>query len=602
MEVSTTVLSDRNGSTVCENELIVGLPSLGNRQMKFALLHNENDIEPIFSGAAWAGSVLWAAAQVLVEELLLNSAVAVRGKSIIELGCGLGIPGCVASLLGAREAVLTEQPTLLALLRQNVTRNFPAAAEGTVEGLRSEVEIYKRSLESVKKQKWGAMQNASHLRSVQAEEGRLVQLIVDIEGRIQSMGDEHSASGGGACAAGACAACADAGGGGGGAAAAAPKPVELSWGTEETERFLATHRRVGGLFDLILVCDCVFAPLYGDSWRLLCDTLRVLCPYGSAAKTAALIACERRCDDGIDDFLANLGRDFDLAVEWNSYADAELEALLATSHIGAARKPLRIYRATRVGAAGIAGSVGAASDVPVRDYSETLKRACAAEWREDDDPGDDREKAGEVPASLEAGGGHGRADDSDSGDDGGDDQHPLPEEVVLPPAPRGEGEATEGHRDPPLLVLSRTGDSAGVVKLLASGLVDPDEPLPSCTALYWAARLGHSAVVDALLDAGADVDAPSSTYEEKEEKQQQEQQQHEEWPPPPPPPLAAVAAATGVTPLMAASAAGHVAVVAQLAAWGANAEARDSVGRLPLDVAPEAHRAAMEKALGADYK
>ena len=64
-------------------------------------------------------------------------------------------------------------------------------------------------------------------------------------------------------------------------------------------------------------------------------------------------------------------------------------------------------------------------------------------------------------------------------------------------------------------MLSRTGDSAGVVKLLASGLVDPDEPLPSCTALYWAARLGHSAVVDALLDAGADVDAPSSTYEEK---------------------------------------------------------------------------------------
>ena len=172
-------------------------------------------------------------------------------------------------------------------------------------------------------------------------------------------------------------------------------------------------------------------------------TLRVLC-YGSAAKTAALIACERRCDDGIDDFLANLGRDFDLAVEWNSYADAELEALLATSHIGAARKPLRIYRATRVGAAGIAGSVGAASDVPVRDYSETLKRACAAEWREDDDPGDDREKAGEVPASLEAGGGHGRADDSDSGDDGGDDQHPLPEEVVLPPAPRGREKPQRG--------------------------------------------------------------------------------------------------------------------------------------------------------------
>ena len=63
-------------------------------------------------------------------------------------------------------------------------------------------------------------------------------------------------------------------------------------------------------------------------------------------------------------------------------------------------------------------------------------------------------------------------------------------------------------------MLSRTGDSAGVVKLLASGLVDPDEPLPSCTALYWAARLGHSAVVDALLDADLIRPGPSTLRRE----------------------------------------------------------------------------------------
>ena len=73
MEVSTEVVSDQNGVTVCEEEMTVRIPAelLGGNSsdhvMKLALLHDERDIEPIFSGAAWAGSVLWAAAQGHIE-------------------------------------------------------------------------------------------------------------------------------------------------------------------------------------------------------------------------------------------------------------------------------------------------------------------------------------------------------------------------------------------------------------------------------------------------------------------------------------------------------------------------------------------------------
>ena len=52
-----------------------------------------------------------------------------------------------------------------------------------------------------------------------------------------------------------------------------PQPTALSWGTAEAEAFLAA--RGGRRPDVVLVCDCVFEPLYDESWRLLCDTLAV---------------------------------------------------------------------------------------------------------------------------------------------------------------------------------------------------------------------------------------------------------------------------------------------------------------------------------------
>ena len=90
--VATSTLKDLNGTEVCEDEMRVTFPSLG-RSLELTLIQSEFEIEPIFSGAAWAGSVFWAAAQVLVEKLLLTGEEPVAGRSVLELGCGLGIPG-----------------------------------------------------------------------------------------------------------------------------------------------------------------------------------------------------------------------------------------------------------------------------------------------------------------------------------------------------------------------------------------------------------------------------------------------------------------------------------------------------------------------------
>lgn len=160
-------------------------------------LQSEFEIEPIFSGAAWAGSVLWAAAEKLVLHVLLSGVVDIKGKSVLELGCGLGIPGMVASLLGSSDVLLTEQPSLLPLLRKNVSTNFKDAS------------------------------------------------------------------------------------------VVAPTIMELSWGTESGKSVLRS--REGRDFDFIFICDCVFEPLYGDSWKLLCDTLSAI----SSPATRVIISSER---------------------------------------------------------------------------------------------------------------------------------------------------------------------------------------------------------------------------------------------------------------------------------------------------------------------
>jgi predicted nicotinamide N-methyase len=256
MLATTTTSDDLNGSVLCENEMLVRIPSLG-KSLTLGLIQSEWEIEPMFSGAAWAGSVLWAAASVLCEHCLLNGLVPVAGTSVLELGCGLGIPGMVSAVLGASEVALTEQPQLVPLLEKNLQRNSSFFS------------------------------------------------LDDLSVGVQ------------------------------------PAAFALSWGTVEAQAFL--DARGGKRFDTILICDCVFEPLYGDSWKLLCETLFVLADFS----TNVLIASERRSDDSIPEFQAMLERDFDLKIVWNSFEEEELDTLLKNSHIQGHKKPLRIISAKR---------------------------------------------------------------------------------------------------------------------------------------------------------------------------------------------------------------------------------------------------------------
>jgi uncharacterized protein len=68
-----------------------------------------------------------------------------------------------------------------------------------------------------------------------------------------------------------------------------------------------------------------------------------------------------------------------------------------------------------------------------------------------------------------------------------------------------------GTGEPPLMTCARTGTAAGVKSLLAAGAkVDAREPVRGQTALMWAVAQKHPDVVQALIDAKADVNAKST--------------------------------------------------------------------------------------------
>jgi predicted nicotinamide N-methyase len=74
---------------------------------------------------------------------------------------------------------------------------------------------------------------------------------------------------------------------------------ELFWGEAAAAECGTTH----GPFDFVVCCDCVYEPLYGQSWQPLADTLKVLC---GRQGSLGLISLERRDQDGVDRFLARL--------------------------------------------------------------------------------------------------------------------------------------------------------------------------------------------------------------------------------------------------------------------------------------------------------
>lgn len=68
------------------------------------------------------GIVLWPAALALAHEMAARAG-AIRGKRMLELGAGTGLPGIVAASLGARVVQTDKQELVMSVCRRNGARN-----------------------------------------------------------------------------------------------------------------------------------------------------------------------------------------------------------------------------------------------------------------------------------------------------------------------------------------------------------------------------------------------------------------------------------------------------------------------------------------------
>jgi hypothetical protein len=94
---------------------------------------SEDAIAPLFDGTQWAGTRVWKAAIVALEYCLEHYAptTTTTKTSMLELGCGLGVPGMLWHLLLDQRVVVTDQPDLVSQLDANLQRNFPDSSSSS---------------------------------------------------------------------------------------------------------------------------------------------------------------------------------------------------------------------------------------------------------------------------------------------------------------------------------------------------------------------------------------------------------------------------------------------------------------------------------------
>jgi Lysine methyltransferase len=171
----------------------------------------QEEIAPMFHGTQWAGTRVWRASVILIQYLLSEQTPIQLGPetSVLELGCGLGVPGMVLHSMKDCGVVITDMGVLLEQLRKNLAANF------TTERIRAEA---------------------------------------------------------------------------------------LDWSEPSVIQLLRTTGKSG--FDLVLNCDCIYEPLYGDSWKKLLETQETLLKANPS--TVMVTSIERRHADGADQYLERL--------------------------------------------------------------------------------------------------------------------------------------------------------------------------------------------------------------------------------------------------------------------------------------------------------
>ena len=227
-------------------------------------------IAPMFHGTQWAGTTIWRSAVVALQYLLyyqkldmdhsitnnndddridtIDTAVTVSNRAgtadtigvqldsnttLLELGCGLGVPGMVLHAMTGCRTILTDKDDLLLQLQRNIQINFTTTASSPTET------------------------DSSH--------------------NTQSP-DQHTTKTG------------------------KIEALALDWSIEGVHKLLkhGTNSSFPSI-NVVLACDCIYEPLYGDSWRHLLRVQNELLRLYPQAYV--LTACHRRPSDGIDSYL-----------------------------------------------------------------------------------------------------------------------------------------------------------------------------------------------------------------------------------------------------------------------------------------------------------
>ena len=113
------------------------------RKLVLSTQLEEEELAPLFGGCQWAGTRLWGAAVRCIQYISGNLVPDMDSLdrhdglmlptnydnrcSMLELGCGLGVPGMIYHLLGGN-VVLTDQIDIISQLEKNVKQNFPRTA------------------------------------------------------------------------------------------------------------------------------------------------------------------------------------------------------------------------------------------------------------------------------------------------------------------------------------------------------------------------------------------------------------------------------------------------------------------------------------------
>mmetsp|Transcript_21582 Transcript_21582/g.31924 ORF Transcript_21582/g.31924 Transcript_21582/m.31924 type:complete len:265 (+) Transcript_21582:104-898(+) len=179
-----------------------------SRSLYLSTVLEQSELAPLFAGAQWAGTRVWHAAIAMIEYLVDNhkDILSSPDSRLLELGCGLGVPGMIVHEIFQTKTYLTDQESIMSQLKKNIQSNFSRST------------------------------------------------------------DIHA--------------------------------LPLSWSQE----IHPLHEETD--FDILINCDCVYEPLYGESWKLLVHELNHVLEKNP--KVVVLISVERRNADGIDSFLSEL--------------------------------------------------------------------------------------------------------------------------------------------------------------------------------------------------------------------------------------------------------------------------------------------------------